>query len=156
MLTASVALMSRLRWVGNAVIVGLVSGCGWLAALNVVESYFAPQARPDLLSGLVGIGALVVLCVLLLWRALVHAGPGLANRTGLALIAFALPYHAVQVLATWRGFYGGRPYFASGDGMDLAVALAAFPVFLAVAAGLTVLFLAATARQLDRFIERHG
>jgi hypothetical protein len=106
--------------------------------------------------GLVAVGPLVALLVLLLWRALVHAGPGLANRTGLALLAVGLPYHVVLMLSSSRHLYGGIPYFGTGYGIDLAIALAAFPVFLVVAAGLTVLFLAATTKQLDRFIERHG
>lgn len=158
-LALGAVLVSRARWAANVLVVGLVVavlvGWGLWAASALLARVLGRSTGAAVVNAWTALAVVAALSVLLLWRALVRAGPGLVNRTGLALVTVGLSYIVQLMLVNVSRFFGLR-HSATGYDTDLAIALAAFPIFLVVAAGLTVLFLAASTKQLDRFMERHG
>ena len=115
----------------------------------------SPAAGWLVLYGLVGV---------VLWRAVVHAGPELVNRTALALLV-TWPLYAFLSANLSRSFYGPRlyrPFYSysmAWYGPSFWQWLSApsqWAVLLGATAVVAVLFLWVTIRQLDRLMGRYG
>ncbi len=133
---------------------GLASGL-LLAGALMLMVVLAPAS-----GWLVLYGSLVVV----LWRAVVHAGPELVNRTALALLV-SWPLYGFLSANLSRSFYGPswyRPSYSYGPAWygpsfwQWLSAPSQWAVLLGATAVVAVLFLRVTIRELDRLMGRYG
>jgi len=124
---------------------------------------------PKLLRGLVLAGALVVLVMvapsvgrlvlyallaLILWRAVMYAGPGLLNRAALALLVTWLVYGTLSLFLTVLPH--GRPWYPGRRAWTWTFTPPGWFLVLGVTGVVAVFFLWATVRQLDGLMQRNG
>jgi hypothetical protein len=159
LLVLGLLFMRRGRSAANALAVGLLVGWGFVAAWWPLGIFLRMSKSVPAVGVVCAFVVPPALAVLLLWRALSHAGPGPVNRAGLAVVAVWLSYGIGKVLSTlsyWVGRDGWGQAPAMGyDMVGMTLSPGLLPS-LVIACGLTVLFLAAATRQLDGFLERNG
>ena len=107
-----------------------------------------------MLSPFVGRLVLYGLLVMLLWRAVMYAGPGLINRAALALLVTWLVYGTLSLFLTVFSHgsfssYGRRAW-------TWTFTPPGWLFVLGVTGAVAVFFLWATVRQLDGLMQRNG